>query len=127
MAETTETTTAEQTQTTEQSPKVSAKSAEFQEAAAAPDTGSNSIDMILNMTVPITVAIGKTQMSIQRLLQLGPGSVVQLEKPVSEPMELYLNGSKFATGEVVVIEDQFAIRIVNIIDDKTQTDGEDNE
>jgi flagellar motor switch protein FliN len=96
--------------------QVQVRSAGFPEAGASEDIGKGSIDMILNMSVPVTVCIGQTQISIQRLLQLGHGSVIKLEKPINEPMELYLNGSKFATGEVVVIDDQFAVRIKNIVD-----------
>ena len=102
--------------TPEQTSQVQAKAADFPEAGASQDTGNGGIDMILNMTVPVTVAVGRTKISIQRLLQLGPGSVLKLDKSVSEPMELYLNGSKFATGEVVVIDDQFGIKIESIID-----------
>ena len=115
---------AETNESSEDASKVSVKSAGFAEAAAGEDKGSNSMDMILNMSVPVTVGIGTTQISIQRLLQLGPGSIVKLEKPISDPMELYLNGSQFATGEVVVIDDQFAIRIKSIIDDSDSQNGE---
>lgn len=104
------------TEAEEQTSQVQAKAAEFPEAGAGQDTGSGGIDMILNMSVPVTVAVGQTKISIQRLLQLGPGSVLKLDKSVSEPMELYLNGSKFATGEVVVIDDQFGIKINTIVD-----------
>ena len=111
MAETAETTEqqAEQGQT-------QAQSVEFSEANVSPAVGpGGSIDILLDMNVPVTVAIGKKEMSIRRLLQLGPGSVLKLDKPIEAPADLYLKDKKFATGTVVVVEGQFAIKIKDIL------------
>jgi len=67
------------------------------------------------MNVSVTVVIGQTELPVKRLLQLGPGSVVQLDKSIDEPADLYLRDNKFATGSVVVVDDRFAIRIKQII------------
>jgi len=74
-----------------------------------------SIDILLDMDVPVTVAIGQTEIQVRRLLQLGPGSVLKLGKPIDEPVDLYLRDSKFATGSVVVVDDRFAIKIKQIL------------
>ncbi len=78
-------------------------------------TASGSIDILLDMNVPITVVIGQTEIPIRKLLQLGPGAVIQLNKPIEVPADLYLKDSKFAAGTVVVVEDKFAVRINQII------------
>jgi flagellar motor switch protein FliN/FliY len=75
---------------------------------------SGGLDILLDMDVPITVAIGQTEISVKRLLQLGAGSVLKLSKPVDEPVELYIRDTKFATGTVVVVDNQFAVRIKEI-------------
>ncbi len=67
------------------------------------------------MDVPVTVAVGQTELSIQKLLKLGPGTVIKLDKPISEPVDLYIKDAKFATGQVVVVEDKFAIKITDIL------------
>jgi len=70
---------------------------------------------LLDMNVPVTVTIGKSNIPVKRLLQLAPGSVVKLEKNIEEPVDLYLSGSKFATGSVVVVDGCFAVKIKQII------------
>ena len=96
--------------------KTQVQSAEFAEAAEGVDAASaGSIDVLLDMDVPVTVAIGRREITIRRLLQLGPGSVIQLEKPIEAPADLYLKDTKFATGSIVIIDDRFAVRIKEII------------
>ena len=92
-----------------------AQQVEFSEAQAL-ESGNpgGSIDILLDMDIPVTVAIGKTQMSVRELLQLGPGSVLQLDKPVDVPADLYLKDTKFATGSIVVVDGRFAVRIESI-------------
>jgi flagellar motor switch protein FliN/FliY len=112
-----ETETAEKNASEAQSDsKTKAQSVEFPEAT---DTGSagpgSSIDILLGMEVPVTVAIGQKQIPVRRLLQLGPGSVLEMDKTIDTPADLYLRDTKFATGEVVVVEDRFAIKIKQVI------------
>jgi len=96
--------------------KTEVQSAEFPEAAEPADAAaSGSIDILLDMSIPVTVTIGKTQMPIRSLLRLGPGSVVRLDKAIDEPAELYLKDSKFATGTIVVVDGTFAVRIEQIL------------
>ncbi len=96
--------------------KTQAQSAEFAEVTETNATGSGaSLDILLDMEVPVTVAIGQTELSIQRLLQLGPGSVLKLDKSIEAPADLYLKDTRFATGDIVIVEDKFAIRIKSIL------------
>jgi len=90
------------------------QSAEFTEAPAGADAGG-SIDILLDMDVPVTVGIGRAEITVRKLLALGVGSVVKLDKGVNEPADLYLKGSRFATGEVVVVDGRFGVRITHIL------------
>jgi len=96
--------------------KTQVQSVEFAEAAATKTAGAGtSIDILLDMNIPVTVAIGQTEIPVWRLLQLGPGSVLVLDKPIDEPADLYLRDTKFATGSVVVVDGRFAVKIKQII------------
>lgn len=96
--------------------KTEVHAAEFAEAPQeAPATGSGQLDILLDMDVPVTVVLGGTQIPVRRLLQLGPGSVLRLEKPIEAPAELFLKDSKFAEADVVVVDNQFAVRIGQIL------------
>ena len=93
-----------------------AQSVEFAEAVATETAGAGgSIDILLDMNVPITVTIGETELPVRRLLQLGPGSVIKLDKPIDEPADLYLRDTRFATGNIVVVDGRFAVRIKQIL------------
>ena len=96
--------------------KTEVRSVEYPQAPAGSDTGpKGSLDVLLDVNVPMTVVIGSTQVAVRRLLQLGAGSVIRLDKGVDDPVELYLKGSKFATADIVVVEDKFAVRIKQIL------------
>jgi flagellar motor switch protein FliN/FliY len=95
--------------------KTRAQSVEFSEAVEAEGAGgTGSIDILLDMNVPVTVAIGQTEITVRRLLQLGPGSILKLDKPIDLPADLYLRDTKFATGNIVVVDGRFAVKIKNI-------------
>jgi flagellar motor switch protein FliN/FliY len=96
--------------------KTEVHAAEFAEAPEeAPAAGSGQLDILLDMDVPVTVVLGGAQIPVRRLLQLGPGSVLQLDKPIEAPAELFLKDSKFAEADVVVVDNQFAVRIGQIL------------
>jgi len=106
----------QQNQVEQEDSKAQAQSVEFSEVAENKTaTSVASIDILLDMNVSVTVAIGQTEIPIQRLLQLGPGSVLKLDKPIDAPAELYLKDIKFATGNIVVVEDKFAVKIKEIL------------
>lgn len=106
----------EEKQDQQEDGKTQAQSVEFSEAAGTEAaTGAGSIDVLLAMDVSVTVVIGQTELPVKRLLQLGPGSVLKLDKSIDEPADLYLRDTRFATGNVVVVDGRFAIRIKQIL------------
>lgn len=76
---------------------------------------TRDIDFLLDIPVELTVQIGRTKMLIKELLQLGQGSVVELEKLAGEPMEILANNRLIARGEVVVVNEKFGVRLTDII------------
>ena len=106
----------EQSDTAQADSKTQVQSAEFSEATGGEAVGAGgSIDILLDMNIPVTVSIGQKEMSVRRLLQLGPDSVLKLDKPIDAPADLYLKDTKFATGNVVVVNGRFAVKIKEII------------
>jgi len=95
------------------------KQAQSVQLSEAPDgqtaSPAGSIDILLDMSVPVTAAIGRTEIPVRRLLRLGPGSVLKLDKSVEAPADIYLKDTKFATGNVVVVDERFAVRINQIL------------
>jgi flagellar motor switch protein FliN/FliY len=75
----------------------------------------NELDMILDIPVQISVELGRTKITIKNLLQLAHGSVVELDAMAGEPMDVLVNGTLIAQGEVVVVNDKFGIRLTDII------------
>jgi flagellar motor switch protein FliN/FliY len=79
-----------------------AQAVEFSEVSATGDAGiDGSIDILLDVNVSVTVALGQAEIPVRRLLQLGPGSVLGLDKPIDAPADLYVGDTKFAMGTVV--------------------------
>jgi len=101
-------------------PQKQAQSVEFPEASGKEAAGApNKLDILLDMSVPVAVSLGRTEIPVRRLLQLGPGSVLKLDKPIDEPADLFLKDAKFAAGDVVVVDGRFAVRIKQIIGAET--------
>lgn len=82
--------------------------------AAAPRK-PQTLDFILDVTLQVTVEVGRSRMTIQDLLQLGQGSVVELEKLAGEPLDIYINGKQVARGEAVIVNEKFGVRLTDII------------
>jgi flagellar motor switch protein FliN/FliY len=80
--------------------------------------GSQNMDFLLDIPLEITVELGKTRISIGDLLKLSQGSVVELDKMTSQPLEIFVNRKLMAQGEVVVVNDKFGIRLMHIISPK---------
>jgi len=79
-------------------------------------TGSiANIEMILDIPVTVSVELGRCKMIVNDILQLGQGSVIELDKLAGEPMEILINGKLIARGEVVVVNEKFGIRLTDII------------
>ena len=85
-------------------------------AGRSPAAHSAPMDILLDIEVPIIVELGHTEMSIEELLALKPGAIVELDKIASEPVELLIRDHVVARGEVIVVDDNFGIRITQIVD-----------
>lgn len=100
----------------QQQQPVAVQKMEFQQF----DTGNvssydSSIDIIQEIPVEITVQLGKTMRKIGEILEYGPGTIIELDKLLGEPLNIYANGKFIAKGEVVVIEDNFGVRVTEIV------------
>ena len=86
-----------------------------QAAAQATQELPKNLDFLLDVTLQVSVEVGKTRMTIQDLLQLGQGSVIELSKLAGEPLDVYINERLVARGEAVIVNEKFGIRITDII------------
>jgi flagellar motor switch protein FliN len=73
-----------------------------------------SLDVILDIELPLAVRFGQTEMTLQALSRLGPGSVIQLDRSIGDPVEVLVNGKMFARGEVVVTAGNYGVRITDV-------------
>ena len=73
------------------------------------------LSMLLDLTLPVSIELGRTSLSVQEILQLGRGSVVQLDRLAGEPVDIYVGERLFAHGEVVVLGEHFGVRITRIV------------
>ncbi|WP_334161459.1 flagellar motor switch protein FliN [Achromobacter insolitus] len=87
----------------------------FKPLAGTAGGAGADIDLIMDVPVQLTVELGRTRLTIKNLLQLGQGSVVELDGLAGEPMDIFVNGYLIAQGEVVVVEDKYGIRLTDII------------
>ncbi len=95
---------------------------DFQQVAAKqlndtanPEAGDVKLDVILDIPVTVGMEIGRTQLSIRNLLQLNQGSIVELDRLAGEPMDVLVNGTLVAHGEVVVVNEKFGIRLTDVV------------
>lgn len=94
------------------------EAAELEELTDSPEPTaeeSRKLDAILDIPVTISMEVGRSQISIRNLLQLNQGSVVELERIAGEPLDVLVNGTLIAHGEVVVVNDKFGIRLTDVI------------
>ena len=87
-----------------------------------PGSGVGSLDNLLGVTVTLTAELGRATRPIGDVLKLGVGSVVELGRAVAEPVDLLVQGVRVARGEVVVVDERFAVRITEIMDAKRRHD-----
>ena len=94
-----------------------AKFKDFTEEAKAPrpDSGRRELDFILDIPLDVSAELGRTRLLINELLQLGQGSVGELNKLAGDPLEVFVNGKLVARGEAVVINEKFGVRLTDII------------
>ncbi len=83
---------------------------------AGPDVSRDvNLEVILDVPVSLSLEVGRARISIRNLLQLNQGSVVELDRAAGEPLDVYVNGTLVAHGEVVVVNEKFGIRLTDVI------------
>lgn len=88
---------------------------EFTEDGAPAANGDVNLEVILDVPVTLSMEVGRTRIPIRNLLQLNQGSVVELERAAGEPLDVFVNGTLVAHGEVVVVNERFGIRLTDVI------------
>ncbi len=88
---------------------------DLSEDAPITQAEKKKLDTILDIPVTISMEVGRSQISIRNLLQLNQGSVVELDRVAGEPLDVLVNGTLIAHGEVVVVNDKFGIRLTDVI------------
>jgi flagellar motor switch protein FliN/FliY len=90
--------------------------APFDEMLAGAHVGSEvPLSMLLDLTLPVSIELGRTSMTVQDILRLGRGSVIQLERLAGEPIDIYVGDRRFAEGEVVVLGEHFGVRVTRVL------------
>lgn len=79
------------------------------------DAGNVTLEAVYDIPVQLSVVLGKTSMQVSQLLKLGRGAVVELDRKVGEPIDIYVNNRLIARGEVVVVEDRIGVTMTEII------------
>lgn len=97
--------------------------ASFEDVSTAKGEENKNLDLLMDIKLQLTVELGRTELPIKKVLELTRGSIIELEKVAGEPVELYANGKLVAHGEVVVIEDNFGLRITSITDPEDRIKG----
>src|SRR5690349_25046387 len=101
------------------SPEELAQAAMFEnlKSDAAPSGAAKDVNLEVLLDVPVTLSleVGRARIPIRNLLQLNQGSVVELERAAGEPLDLYVNGTLIAQGEVVVVNDRFGVRLTDVV------------
>jgi len=103
------------------SAEASGGNADHESSSLLKDLGSQenqpgNLDMLLDVNLKITVELGRAQLKFRDVLNLSTGSVVELGRQTSEPVDILVNGALLASGEVVVVDDHFAVRITKLLD-----------
>ena len=106
---------------TKGSRKESAEFSELKEGNVV--TKPNNLDFILDIPLEVTVELGRTNMAIYDLLQLGQGSIIELNKLSGEPLEILINQKLIARGEVVVVNEKFGIRLTDVVSPKERVEN----
>lgn len=97
--------------------------ASFEDLNQTQGEANKNLEILMDIKLQLTVELGRTELPIKKVLELTRGSIIELEKVAGEPVELYANGKLVAHGEVVVIEDNFGLRITSITDPEDRLKG----
>jgi len=76
------------------------------------------LSLLMDLTLPISIELGRTSMAVQEILRLGRGSIIQLDRLAGEPIDIFIGDRRFAEGEVVVLGEHFGVRITRILSKK---------
>jgi flagellar motor switch protein FliN/FliY len=87
----------------------------FQDDSPISKIDLSKMKMVLDVPLKVTVELGRTKLLVNDLLQLGQGSVIELDKMAGEPMEIYVNDKLVAMGEVVVVNEKFGVRLTDVM------------
>jgi len=75
---------------------------------------SNTLELLLDVRINVSVEVGRVQMPVRQVMELGPGAVIELERSASEPVEIHANGRCIGRGEIVVVGEQFGVRVTEL-------------
>jgi flagellar motor switch protein FliN len=92
-----------------------AKFGDLQPEGTAASGGEVSLDLILDVGVNVALEVGRTKITVRELLQLSQGSILELDRLAGEPLDVLVNGVRVARGEVVVVNDKFGIRLIEVV------------
>ncbi len=85
------------------------------QAQDSSNTGSPNIEMLLDVPLTVTIELGRTEMTLKQALELQHGSVVELNRLAGDPIDVFVNERLIAKGEVVVVDDKFAVRVTELV------------
>ncbi|MEN8718873.1 MAG: flagellar motor switch protein FliN [Oceanococcaceae bacterium] len=77
--------------------------------------GNVNLDMILDVPITLSMEVGRSRLPIRNLMQLNPGSVVELDRVAGQPLDVFVNGTLIAHGEVVVVNEKFGVRLIDVV------------
>src|SRR5512133_1850673 len=80
----------------------------------------SSLEMLMDVPLKISVELGRSQMTLRQTLELVQGSVIELDRLAGDPVDIFVNDRIFARGEVVVVDDKFAVRITELVDPRNK-------
>lgn len=83
-----------------------------------------NIDMLMDVPLTVTIELGRTEMSLKQALELNQGSVIELSRLAGDPIDVFVNEKLIARGEVVVVDDKFAVRITELFSNNNKTNGQ---
>jgi flagellar motor switch protein FliN/FliY len=83
-------------------------------AATPPPTLPHTLELLLDVRINVSVEVGRVEMPVRQVMELSPGAVIELERSATEPVEIYANGRCIGRGEVVVVGEQFGVRVTEL-------------
>jgi flagellar motor switch protein FliN/FliY len=89
---------------------------------STPAVPAANVQLLLDVSMQITVELGRAQLTVARLLELAPGSVIELDRLAGEPLDVVVNGKLIARGEVVVVDENFGVRITEVLPPRRHTE-----